>query len=87
VQVVAVGALRGYRDTAVPMLFAALGYWGVGFGSACLLALSLGWGPVGLWCGLALGLAIVALLLTARLELRARSGSADTAPAVGPASI
>jgi len=27
VQVIAAGALRGYRDTAVPMLIAAIGYW------------------------------------------------------------
>lgn len=87
VQVVAVGALRGYRDTAVPMLFAACGYWVVGFGSGCFLALSLGWGPVGLWCGLALGLAIVALLLTGRLEMRARSRLRPAASPIRAASI
>jgi MATE family multidrug resistance protein len=69
IQVIAAGALRGYRDTLVPMWLATCGYWGVGFAGGWLLAFRLGGGPVGLWWGLALGLATVALLLTARLRL------------------
>jgi MATE family multidrug resistance protein len=72
VQVIAVGALRGYRDTAVPMLIAAIGYWAIGFVGSWVLAFPLGLGPVGLWSGLALGLAVVAVSLTLRLEFRAR---------------
>src|SRR5271166_463294 len=56
VQVIAAGALRGYRDTAVPMLIAAIGYWAIGFVGGWLLAFPLGFGAVGLWLGLALGL-------------------------------
>src|SRR5207244_4589407 len=73
VQVIAVGALRGYRDTAVPMLIAAIGYWAIGFVSSWLLAFPLGFGAVGLWSGLALGLAVVATALTLRLHFRARA--------------
>src|SRR4029077_8003806 len=73
VQVIAVGALRGYGDTAVPMLIAALGYWAIGFAGGCLLAFPLGYGALGLWSGLALGLAVVATLLTLRLQSRARA--------------
>src|SRR5229473_277172 len=73
VQVIAVGALRGYADTAVPMLIAAIGYWAVGFAGGCVLAFPLGYGAVGLWSGLALGLAVVAILLTLRLQSRARA--------------
>jgi len=73
VQVVAVGALRGYRDTAVPMLIAAFGYWIVGFTSGWILAFPLGLGPVGLWWGLLLGLAVVTVLLLLRLETRSRA--------------
>lgn len=69
-QTIAAGALRGYKDTLVPMLLAAFGYWGAGFAGGWLLAFPLGWGPVGLWWGLALGLAVVAILLTLRLYLR-----------------
>jgi MATE family multidrug resistance protein len=68
-QVIAAGALRGYRDTMVPMLLAGFGYWGAGFGGGWLLAFPLGFGPAGLWWGLALGLAVVAILLTLRLHL------------------
>src|SRR5439155_47833 len=47
VQVIAVGALRGYADTAVPMLIAAIGYWAIGFAGGCVLAFPLGFGAVG----------------------------------------
>jgi hypothetical protein len=50
------------------MLLAGFGYWGIGFAGAWLLAFPLGYGPVGLWWGLALGLAAVAFLLTRRLH-------------------
>jgi multidrug resistance protein, MATE family len=69
IQVIAAGALRGYKDTLIPMLLATGGYWGVGFAGGWLFAFRLGYGPVGLWWGLALGLAVVALLLTLRLHL------------------
>jgi multidrug resistance protein, MATE family len=68
VQVIAVGALRGYRDTAVPMLIAAIGYWAIGFVGSWLLAFPLGLGPIGLWLGLALGLFVVATALMVRLR-------------------
>jgi MATE family multidrug resistance protein len=68
-QVIAAGALRGHKDTLVPMLLAGFGYWGAGFGGGWLLAFPLGYGAVGLWWGLALGLAVVAILLTIRLHL------------------
>ena len=59
------------QDLRGPMLLAALGYWGAGFAGGWFFAFPLGYGPVGLWCGLALGLAVVALLLTVRLYLLA----------------
>jgi multidrug resistance protein, MATE family len=68
-QVIAAGALRGYKDTFAPMMLASFGYWGVGFGGSWVLAFPLGYGAAGLWWGLALGLAVVALLLTLRLYL------------------
>ena len=66
----AAGALRGLKDTQVPMLLAALGYWGLGMPIGVGLAFGgFGWaglGPVGLWFGLAAGLGFVALLMLAR---------------------
>jgi MATE family multidrug resistance protein len=68
-QVIAAGALRGYKDTTVPMLLATFGYWGVGFAGCWLFAFPLGYGAVGLWWGLAFGLGAVAVMLTLRLHL------------------
>jgi multidrug resistance protein, MATE family len=66
VQAVAAGALRGLKDTQVPMLLAALGYWGLGMPIGLLLAARAGQGPPGIWVGLAAGLAAVALLMLRR---------------------
>jgi multidrug resistance protein, MATE family len=79
-QAVAAGALRGYRDTAIPMLLAALGYWGLGFAGSWVLAFPLGYGAVGLWWGIAFGTAAVAVLLSWRL----RRVGAPTAKAAAP---
>lgn len=70
-QVVAAGALRGYEDTTIPMVFAGLGYWGLGFAGGWALAFPLGFGAVGLWWGFVVGLAAVAALLTLRLYRQA----------------
>jgi MATE family multidrug resistance protein len=67
IQTIAAGALRGHRDTFIPMLLAAAGYWGAGFLGGWIFAFPLGYGAVGLWWGLALGLAVVAVCLTLRL--------------------
>lgn len=75
VQAVAAGALRGLKDTRVPMLLAALGYWGLGMPVGLGLAHGLGAGPVGLWFGLAAGLALVAALMLARWWRMARGAA------------
>jgi hypothetical protein len=74
--VIASGALRGYRDTTIPMVIAAIGYWAIGF-AGWLLAFPVGLGATGLWAGLAVGLAIVAVALTVRLYFLARRHSRD----------
>jgi multidrug resistance protein, MATE family len=71
-QVVGAGMLRGLHDTRVPMIFAALGYWGVGLPLGILLAFPLGLEGVGIWIGLASGLAVVAVLMTTRWVMRVR---------------
>lgn len=67
-QVAAAGALRGIKDTRVPMLIAALGYWGIGLPAGAVLGFAAGWQGLGLWAGLAAGLAAVALLLVWRWQ-------------------
>ena len=65
-QAVAAGMLRGLHDTRVPMLLAALGYWGLGIPLSAWLAFGLGWGGSGVWLGLLAGLGSTAVLLTWR---------------------
>jgi MATE family multidrug resistance protein len=66
IQVLSAGALRGLRDTRVPMLLAALAYWGIGMPVGAGLGLWLGWGPKGMWLGLTAGLSVAAWLLARR---------------------
>ncbi|HXH00377.1 MAG TPA: MATE family efflux transporter [Sphingomicrobium sp.] len=73
-QVVGAGILRGLHDTRVPMMFTFLGYWVIGLGVGLWLAFRAGWGGVGIWTGLALGLAIVAVLMLGRWVRRDRLG-------------
>lgn len=74
IQVAATGALRGMKDTRLPMLIAALGYWLIAMPAGLALAFPGGMGPRGIWLGLALGLAIVAGLMTLRWAAMARRG-------------
>jgi MATE family multidrug resistance protein len=79
-QAVGSGMLRGLQDTRVPMLIAAFGYWGVGLPLAILLGFPLGLAGAGIWIGLACGLLVVAVLMTARWLMRDRLGLADRTP-------
>ena len=73
-QTIAAGALRGMKDTRVPMALAGFSYWAVGFPVAWALAFPLHIGPQGIWWGLAVGLAAAAVLLSVRFwRLSARS--------------
>ena len=71
-QATMVGALRGYKDTRVPMLYSFVGYW--------LLAMPIGtalgfgyfgepMGAYGFWIGMAMGLFFVCMLVGRRLYL------------------
>ncbi|MEO8668280.1 MAG: MATE family efflux transporter, partial [Bauldia sp.] len=77
IQVVGAGMLRGLHDTRVPMIFAAIGYWGIGLPLGLLLAFAFGLEGRGVWIGLAAGLAIVATLMTMRWIARQRLGLLD----------
>jgi MATE family multidrug resistance protein len=82
-QVGAAGALRGFKDTAVPMLICVFGYWMVGFPLAYVLGVRQGRGPAYVWVGLTVGLTVCAVLLIARylrvtrLRLLAKIGQDD----------
>lgn len=69
-QVMALGLLRGVRDTRVPMALAAVSYWAVGIPTSYLLAFRLGMGGAGLWVGLCVGLLVAASSLMWRFWSR-----------------
>ncbi|MBN8996830.1 MAG: MATE family efflux transporter [Rhizobiales bacterium] len=71
-QASASGMLRGLHDTRVPMVLAAIGYWGVALPLSVLLAFGIGLGGEGIWIGLSVGLAVVAVMLTIRWARRTR---------------
>ena len=84
IQAVAAGALRGLSDTRIPLLFAAISYWLVGFPAACLLGFRTELGAIGVWLGLSCGTAVHAVLLTLRfLLLTRRLRSATTLRPLG----
>ncbi len=77
-QVSAAGALRGLKDTRVPMLITIVAYWVVGLPLGATLGLSLGYGATGMWIGLIAGLSVASVLLPWRFHRLCRS--TDAAP-------
>ena len=71
-QVVSIGILRGTGDTRTPLVVNVVGYWLIGLPLAAWLGLGTALGPRGFWWGLVVGLAVVALILVARVRVRLR---------------
>lgn len=71
-QAVTIGALRGYKDTQVPMYIGLVGYWFIALPIGHLLSIEtiapgLAPGVYGYWSGLTIGLTIVAICVGLRL--------------------
>jgi MATE family multidrug resistance protein len=83
-QALAGGMLRGMHDARVPMIYAAIGFWGVGLSLSVVLGFWFRLGGIGIWIGLATGLAAVSVMLLARWLRRERHGltRGGTAPIV-----
>jgi len=80
-QVSAAGALRGYKDTAIPLLMVFIAYWVIGLPAGYVLGFT-DWvsdpqGAAGLWYGLLIGLSVGAVLLTTRLVRISRHAGMD----------
>jgi multidrug resistance protein, MATE family len=68
VQTNASGALRGMKDTQVPMVLGFLSFWGVGLTSGYGLGFVLGWSGPGLWLGQLFGVTTAAGLFLWRFQ-------------------
>jgi multidrug resistance protein, MATE family len=71
IQTIAAGSLRGMNDTRVPLVFATISYWLIGFPFACGLGFWTPLGAVGVWIGLSCGTFVYAALLLLRFRLLA----------------
>jgi MATE family multidrug resistance protein len=67
-QIVAAGALRGYKDTRVPVLYMILSFWIVGITLGYHLTFTRAMGPAGMWIGMIAGLSIAAVLMLMRFN-------------------
>ena len=65
-QIGAAGALRGYKDTKMPMVINMFSYWALGFPLAYLATITYRAPPSYIWAGFVLGLTVAAILLTLR---------------------
>jgi len=68
-QVSGQAALRGLKDTKIPMFVNVVAYWVVGLPLGYLLGINYDLGPAGLWIGLILGLSVAAVLHNLRFYL------------------
>jgi MATE family multidrug resistance protein len=64
-QIATTGALRGAGDTGNAMIAGLVAYWLIGLPIGAWLAFQRGWGVVGLWTGLSVGLGLAAVILLA----------------------
>jgi multidrug resistance protein, MATE family len=91
IQVASNGALRGLKDTRVPMAITLFAYWLIGMPVGWWLAFHAGLGARGIWMGLIAGLTMAAVLLFARFwrsSLRHQPGTfGPVAPAAADATI
>lgn len=74
IQTIAAGALRGLNDTRIPMVFAAISFWLVGFSACYVLGFTARLGVIGIWMGFTGCLVLYALLLTWRFDNLTRRG-------------
>lgn len=77
VQIGAAGALRGFKDTRVPMGINMVAYWALAFPLSYLAAVTFRAPPAYIWAGFALGLSAAALMLSLRFNRVSRVDAGD----------
>ena len=65
-QVIGAASLRGITDVKVPALITFAAYWVIALPLGYALGVRGPWGAVGIWVGIAVGLALAAIFLSAR---------------------
>lgn len=68
IQVITLSVLRGLQDVRVPTIITFLSYWLLGIPCSYIFAITLDWGPIGVWVGLIVGLTVSAIFLTYRFH-------------------
>jgi MATE family multidrug resistance protein len=68
IQIGAAGALRGYKDTRMPMIINTFAFWVLAFPAAYLAAVTFKSPPNYIWAGFIIGLSVAAVLLTWRFQ-------------------
>ncbi len=77
IQVAAAHALRGLKDTRIPMLLAGFSYWAIGFPACWYLAFETGLQGVGIWVGFVICLFLASVVMTTRFWLLTRGSNLD----------
>ena len=67
-RIIYIAALRGLKDTSVPMFISFIGFWVVAIPAAYFLGFILKLEGVGLWLGLTIGITVNALILWMRFN-------------------
>ena len=83
IQICAAGALRGLKDTLVPMFINTLSYLFIGLSLGYYLTFNKAMGPAGMWIGMIAGLSFGAVLLLTRFLFKSRQ-LVNTSPGASP---
>lgn len=78
-QVIAASALRALTDVRIPAVMTFVAYWVIGLPVGYLLGIRGPFGAVGIWTGIAAGLAVAAIFLTARFANLTRESASPLA--------
>lgn len=86
-QVIGAAALRGLTDVKVPTVITFIAYWVLALPGGYLLAFHTPLGPLGVWGGLALGLAFAAVLLGWRFHQKTTPAGVAHLKSPGPEAL